>query len=202
MPPDGYETWKSTKTTKTWYYPLPRKANPPPPPPPPPSPPNPPSRTRSPPFRDYADSPRSRSLLNLDNSQPVSRVSVEYGRAPERRPRDDDHQERSYDKGVEERDRPSRSPRRPERRPRTPSPASSSDRYSSHHSYHSEEWGLSPKAFTFGALASTLTLRRSRDRVRSKTSGREERRSRSKTSRNKSNAVYIGNDGHRYVRTD
>lgn len=194
MSPDRYETWKSTKTTKTWWWPPPRKPTPPP---------QPPSLPRvAPSSYDLIEPPRYRSTLNVDTGQPVSRVSIEYGRQPESRTRNDDPQDRSDGKATEEKSRLSQSLHRSERRPRTPSPASSS---SSSSSFHSEEWALSPKNFTSGTAASAFTVRHSRDRVSWSSSRKPEPRedpgSRSRDDRPRSD-VYIGNDGHRYIRAD
>lgn len=215
MSSNRYESWKSTKTTKTWYYPPgPRKPTPPPMPGVPPrSPPLPP---RSPPYFDAGagSAPRSASSINLDIGQPVSRVSIEYAKEPERKKVRDDISSGGfqYGKAGERRRMPSLSPRprrRSQRRRRSRSPPSSSN---------DDDWGRndpSSPAFAFGAFTTALTLGNARHpgsgSSSSNSPGRKERRRGPRQPERRASSrgdgrpghdVFMGNDGHRYVRTD
>lgn len=220
MSSNRYESWKSIKTTKTWYYPPgPRKPTPPSMPGVPPrSPPLPP---RSPPYFDGSASsaPRSpSSSINLDIGQPVSRVSIEYAKEPEqKRPDGISSGGSQYGKASERRRKPSPSPsprtRVSQRRPRSPSPSSSCSRSS--RSSSDDDWGRknpSSPSFAFGAFTTALTLGNARHPRSSSSNspGRKERRgprqperrARSRDGGRPDHDVFMGNDGHRYVRAD
>lgn len=183
-------TYSTCKETKTWY------SNVSPPPPRTPS-------AQSPPEGFLCSSNEMRperppSPVNLVIRQPISRITFEYSSEPEQKSRGDSAREDHQRTAGDRRKKLFLSPPRPRVRPCSPDSSDGSDTESTD--------SLSPRdaAFdaAFGPLTTRMRLRGGREHTGlTKHEGKWDRGRRPSDNR-RAPQVFIGNDGHRYIRED
>lgn len=188
------------KNTRTWYRTIPQ-LHPPTPSaqsPPPLREPFPPETSLRSPSEMRLE--RALSPINQEIRQPISRIIFEYRSDPERHLRGNSLQDGHQGKAGDHRQNPILFPPRPRSRPCSPFDSDSSDNESTS--------SLSDRGNSFGPSTTPLRLRGGRKQVSPINHAGRQNRGRGhqpgpRPGHDQSTAqVFIGNDGHRYIRQD